>query len=224
MPRTFTLVSVVVHAVVIGGVLSLQALDVGPLPLPRDAMAFTERLVKIVDIALPAPPRRAAAAAEAAAPPDAAPIAAPERIAPETGLAREAAPAAATGEIPGGTGGGLAVIAIPGATLVPPATPPPPAPQQPVRLHVGIEPPRKIVNVDPLYPPLARAARQEGVVILETVIDVQGAVETVRVLRGFSLLNQAAVEAVQQWRFTPARLNGQPVPVVMTVTVNFSLR
>jgi protein TonB len=93
-----------------------------------------------------------------------------------------------------------------------------------VRLHSGIQPPRKIVDVSPQYPPLARAAHQQGVVILETVIGVQGAVETVHVLRGFPLLDDAAVEAVKQWRFTPAQLNGQPVPVVMTVTVNFTLR
>jgi protein TonB len=70
----------------------------------------------------------------------------------------------------------------------------------------------------------ARAARQQGVVILETIIDVDGNVTTVRVLRGYPLLDESAVEAVRQWRFTPALLNGQPIPVVMTVTVNFALR
>ena len=61
-------------------------------------------------------------------------------------------------------------------------------------------------------------------VILETVIDANGGVESVRVLRSVSLLDQAAVDAVKQWRFTPAMLNGQAVPVVMTVTVNFTLQ
>ena len=64
----------------------------------------------------------------------------------------------------------------------------------------------------------------QGVVILEAVIDAKGAVASVRVLRSIPLLDQAAVDAVQQWRFTPALLNSEPVPVVMTVTVNFTLQ
>jgi protein TonB len=82
----------------------------------------------------------------------------------------------------------------------------------------------KTVHVDPVYPALAQSSRKEGIVILEAVIDARGAVESVRVLRSQPLLDAAAVAAVQQWRFTPALLNGQPVPVVMTVTVNFSLK
>jgi protein TonB len=92
-------------------------------------------------------------------------------------------------------------------------------------LPVGrdIRRPVKIASVDPVYPEIARAARKEGVVILEVVIASDGRVDAVRVLRGVPMLDQAAVAAVQQWRFEPARLNGQVVPVVMTVTVNFQL-
>ena len=64
----------------------------------------------------------------------------------------------------------------------------------------------------------------EGVVILEAVIDADGSVTSVKVLRSIPLLDDAAVKAVRGWRFTPARLNGQAVPVVMTVTVNFTLQ
>ena len=60
--------------------------------------------------------------------------------------------------------------------------------------------------------------------ILEAVLDAQGQVESVRVLRSIPQLDRAALDAVQQWRFTPALLNGQAVPVVMTVTVNFTLQ
>jgi len=63
----------------------------------------------------------------------------------------------------------------------------------------------------------------QGFVILEAVISEDGAVRSLRVLRSQPLLDAAAVEAVRQWRFTPTLLNGQPVPVVMTVTVNFRL-
>jgi TonB family protein len=71
---------------------------------------------------------------------------------------------------------------------------------------------------------IAKQAHIQGVVILEAVLDAQGQVESVRVLRSIPQLDRAAVEAVQQWHFTPARLNGQAVPVVMTVTVNFTLQ
>jgi protein TonB len=103
------------------------------------------------------------------------------------------------------------------------APPPQPAPQRPVHLHAGIQAPRKITSVDPIYPQLARTAHAEGMVILEAIIDAQGRVESVKVLRSLPLLDQAAVDAVKQWTFTPAMLNGAAVPVVMTVTVNFQL-
>jgi protein TonB len=78
--------------------------------------------------------------------------------------------------------------------------------------------------VAPRYPAIAQASRVEGVVILEAVISEDGSVQDVRVLRSKALLDDAAVEAVRQWRFTPTLLGGQPVPVVMTVTVSFTLK
>jgi len=81
----------------------------------------------------------------------------------------------------------------------------------------------KVVDVAPIYSAIARAAHVRGVVILEAVLNTQGAVQSVRVLRSIPLLDQAAVDAVQQWRYTPGLLNGRAVPVVMTVTVNFRL-
>ena len=103
-----------------------------------------------------------------------------------------------------------AIEGVGGEALAPP--PPPPAP--PMRLHSGMTPPVKIADATPVYPVLARNAHVQGVVILETVLDAQGRVDSVHVLRSFPLLDQAAVDAVRQWRFTPALLNGQPVPVV----------
>jgi len=77
--------------------------------------------------------------------------------------------------------------------------------------------------VAPRYPAIAQASRVEGVVILEAVIAEDGSVQDVRVLRSKPLLDDAAMEAVRQWRFTPTLLGGQPVPVVMTITVSFTL-
>ena len=60
-------------------------------------------------------------------------------------------------------------------------------------------------------------------VILEAIIDPGGNVTNVRVLRSIPLLDNSAIEAVRQWKYEPTLLNGVPVPIVMTVTVNFAL-
>ena len=88
----------------------------------------------------------------------------------------------------------------------------------------NIKPPSKVKDVKPEYPAIARSARVQGVVILEAVIGQTGKVEETRVLRSIPLLDAAAIEAVKQWEFTPTLLNGVPVPVIMTVTVNFALQ
>jgi protein TonB len=71
---------------------------------------------------------------------------------------------------------------------------------------------------------MAQVARVEGVVILEAILDARGHVASVHVLRSVALLDQAAVAAVEQWTYTPTLLNGVAVPVVMTVTVQFTLQ
>jgi protein TonB len=84
--------------------------------------------------------------------------------------------------------------------------------------------PTKIADVAPAYPAIARAAGVQGTVLLQATIGLDGRVEDLQVLRSVPLLDQAAVTAVRQWRYTPTLLNGQPVAVVMTVTVGFRLR
>ncbi len=90
-------------------------------------------------------------------------------------------------------------------------------------LRVGghIAPPAKVHDVPPIAPAAAQRAGIRGVVIVEVTIDVDGTVSNARVLRSIPLLDPAAVEAVRQWRYSPTLLNGQAVPVVMTVTVPF---
>jgi protein TonB len=102
--------------------------------------------------------------------------------------------------------------------------PPPPPPQAPVRVGGAIKPPTKIKDVRPVYPPIAQSARVSGVVIIEATIGADGKVKDAKVLRSIPLLDQAALDAVKQWTFTPTLLNGVPVPVIMTVTVNFTLQ
>jgi protein TonB len=84
--------------------------------------------------------------------------------------------------------------------------------------------PTKIRNVNPVYPQIAQSARIQGTVVIEATIDREGKVSEARVLRSVPLLDQAALDAVRQWEYTPTLLNGEPVPVIMTVTVNFTLR
>ena len=92
-------------------------------------------------------------------------------------------------------------------------------------LKVGgaIRSPQKTKDVEPDYPPVAAAAKVQGVVILEVLVGADGRVNDARVLRSVPLLDRAALDAVRQWEFTPTLLNGAPVPIVMTTTVNFVL-
>jgi protein TonB len=94
---------------------------------------------------------------------------------------------------------------------------------KPARVGGNIKAPTKTRDVRPEYPPLAQSARVQGVVILEATIRADGRVQDARVLRSIPLLDQAAIDAVKQWEFTPTLLNGVAVPVIMTVTVQFTL-
>jgi protein TonB len=221
--RALAFLSLVVHAVVIGTIVVAQAVAVGTLPTPRRPVTFVEpRPVRLIDLTRPNQVRRSSTAAPGTTPSASqttvAPTEAPTGITQETGL-EPAAFSTPTGALERGGGGGLEGVGLVEGVKAPP---PPPKPA-PVRLHMGMQPPRKIADVAPLYPAIARAARVSGIVILEAVIDARGRVESVRVLRSIPTLDQAAVDAVRQWRFTPTLLNGEPVPIVMTVTVNFTL-
>jgi len=92
-----------------------------------------------------------------------------------------------------------------------------------VRIGGTIRPPIKIRDVKPAYPDDARAARVQGVVIIEVTLGVDGSVVDTYVLRSVPMLDAAALEAVRQWRFAPTVLDGEPVEAIMTVTVNFTL-
>lgn len=144
-----------------------------------------------------------------------APVDVPEQIKPEESLdlgVEGGVAGGVEGGVPGGVVGGV-VGGLPDA----------PAAVQAVRVGGQIKEPKKLKNVAPAYPDIAKQARVQGVVILECTISPQGKVTDVKVLRGIPLLDAAAIEAVKQWVYTPTLLNGVPVPVIMTVTVNFRL-
>jgi TonB family protein len=92
-----------------------------------------------------------------------------------------------------------------------------------VRVGGAIRNPTKTKNVLPVYPAVAKSARVGGTVLVEATIGPDGKVADARVVKSVPLLDQAALDAVRQWRFTPTLLNNIPVSVVMTVTVNFTL-
>jgi TonB family protein len=139
-------------------------------------------------------------------------------------------PGGVVGGVPGGVSGGVAGEIRSDMPPPPPPPPPPPGPpvevdgQAAVRVGGNIAPPTKVKDVRPVYPPEAMGAKVQGVVILEAVIDSAGDVRSAKVLRSIPLLDEAAVAAVEQWKFVPTLLNGVAVPVVMTVTVNFTLQ
>jgi protein TonB len=93
-----------------------------------------------------------------------------------------------------------------------------------VRVSSLLQTPKKLRDVSPVYPSLAQSVKVQGVVILEATIGIDGRVQKVSVLRSIPLLDAAAIEAVSQWQYTPTLLNNVPVPVIMTVTVNFTLK
>ncbi len=94
---------------------------------------------------------------------------------------------------------------------------------EPVRIGNGVPPPAKIHDVPPVYPPAARVAGVQGLVVLEATIDPAGEVSGIEVLRSVPELEAAAVAAVEQWRYEPTLVDGAPVSVLMTVTINFLL-
>ena len=96
----------------------------------------------------------------------------------------------------------------------------------PAQVRVGgdIKEPKKIKDVKPVYPESAKAAGVQGIVIIEIIIGTDGSVNEAKVLRPVPELDRAAIDAVMQWKYTPTLLNGEPVKVIMTVTVTFTLQ
>ena len=87
-----------------------------------------------------------------------------------------------------------------------------------------ISTPRKIKDVQPVYPEDAKAAGVTGVVILEARVERDGTVSDAQVIRSVEMLDQSALDAVLQWEFEPGTLDGEPVPVVVTITIAYTLK
>jgi protein TonB len=216
--RTYTFaLSLGAHASMIAFVIVAPIFATGDLPEPPRSSTFVLVTTKAPDVPPPAPQPAVAARVSN---PSATPVVKPD------GITEEPPPAP-------GSDVGIVDDVVRGLDVIPADSvvggdvigPPPPSRvlQTPIRTGGDVKPPQKIHHVAPVYPAIARSARVGGIVILETTIAEDGSVQDVRVIRSIPLLDAAAVDAVRQWRFTPSRLNGQPVRVLMTVTVSFTL-
>lgn len=205
-------------------VVAVLLLMVLPITAALDLPGIYSRLPTVMLASVPSMPPEPpppAAAAPVTNTVSAVPLEAPE------GVREETPRPAATATV--GVPGGLPVTGDPTAftrplnegTSLAPQLPPPVKPRP---VGGDIRPPERLVFKAPAYPPLAQAARIEGTVILEAVIDAQGVVQDVTVLRSVPMLDRAAIDAVRQWRYSPTRLNGVAIPIVMSVTVTFSIR
>jgi len=130
------------------------------------------------------------------------------------------------GGVPGGTPGGV-IGGIIGS--VPTAAPPPPPPVEQKktvqRTRVGgqVQAANLIRQPKPVYPPLAKQARIQGVVRFNAIIGKDGTIQNLTMISGHPLLVPAAQEAVKQWLYKPTLLNGEPVEVATVIDVNFTL-
>jgi len=130
------------------------------------------------------------------------------------------------GGIPGGQLGGVigGIISSTSSLAAVPNLSKPMALPQRLRISQGVSKGLLVFRVEPAYPVLARQAHVQGTVVLTAIIDKEGNIQNLQLVSGHPLLTPAAIEAVKQWRYKPFLLNGQPVLIETTVTVNFSLR
>jgi periplasmic protein TonB len=129
------------------------------------------------------------------------------------------------GGIPGGETGGV-LGGILGGIARGPIAPTATALEAKKTVHqVGgaVKPPRAVEVIQPNYPPVARTAHVEGVVVIDAIIDERGDVVEARAVSGPGLLIPAALKAIVQWKYEPTYLDGTPVPIRMEVQVEFHL-
>lgn len=210
--------SIVSHAIVVAILIVAPLTATNVLPTPQSVLVFAITPPPPPTPPPPLPEIRVTPPAPAdVAPinPNAAPFEAPTGIVEEPPFVpTTTAPPA---RLPvSNTGTALASPSLPVSLATPP-------PSRPIPVGGAVGEPRKLHHVPPTYPTVARAARVSGVVILEATIARDGSVKDARILRSNAMFDQAAIDAVRQWRYTTPTLNGVPVDVTMTVTVRFTM-
>lgn len=227
--RSVTLgTSLAIHALLIAAIVIVPLFYEEALPAPGDSIrAFFVSPAEVAPPPPPPPPPAPAAARllrrapVAASTPPPSSFVAPVDV-PEAPLVPEQLDLSGVeGGVPGGVEGGVPGGVVGGIVGGLPAEPPPPP--RVVRIGGKITAPKLAHLVQPQYPILAQQVRLKGVVVLEAHVAVEGMVKGVRALSGPVLLQDAAIEAVKQWRYRPLLLNGEPVEFIVIVTVNFNL-
>jgi protein TonB len=229
-PGAVRLISLAAHVMILAAVALVPMLWLTTeLPTPPAMMAFIASAPAPPPPPPPPPPvaKRSTPAVRPAQTTGAfvAPAEVPAAITPESGI-QEGVPGGVEGGVEGGIEGGVAGGVLGGLPVDPPAPPPPPAPvEAPKAVRVGgdIQAPALVARIEPKYPLIALKAQIQGLVILEAEVDAEGRVTGVRILRSGGILDEAALEAVKQWRYSPLSLNGRAVPFVVAVTVAFRL-
>ena len=229
--KATTLVSLLLEALLVGVFVLVPLIFTQALP--------TEKLVTALVAPPPPPPPPPPPSAARSTPSEPKPVTKaeispdeirvptkiPNKIVQTQEQASAAAPSVAgvVGGVPGGVAGGQ-VGGVIGGVLggIPAAVPKMEAPQR-VRVSQGVVQGLLVHQVEPEYPPVAKAAHIQGAVVLQALIGKDGAVKQVQVLSGPPMLASAAQIAVKQWRYKPYILNGQPVEVDTTINVNFTM-
>lgn len=192
-------------------------------PVPRAAMMMAFVAAPPPPPPPPPPPKAPEPAQTASKPMPTNPAAAP--VEPPKEILAEGPPIEFDDEtfegVPGGVVGGIAGGLEPLAP--PPPPPPPPEPRKPVRVGGVIKEPALVYRVEPVYPGVAISANIQGTVILEAMVDEEGNVASLKVLRSVPVLDKPALDAVKQWRYSPVILNGRPEKFILTVAVTFRL-
>jgi protein TonB len=132
-------------------------------------------------------------------------------------------PGGVPGGLPGGVPGGLGQWLRTPTSATAPAPKEVPVPPMRVRRGGEVQQADLIYAPKPAYPVLAKSSRIQGAVVMDAIISKDGTVDNLVVKSGHPLLIQAAMDAVRQWRYRPTLLNGEPVEVITTITVNFTL-
>lgn len=109
------------------------------------------------------------------------------------------------------------------ASYKPPTTHQSTSAPEPLHVPAGVIAGTKISGINPIYPPEAKVNRIQGAVVLRAIIAKTGAVDALQVVSGPEELRQSALEAVSQWTYRPYLLNGQPIAVETTITINYTL-
>ena len=111
---------------------------------------------------------------------------------------------------------------MPTSASLPP--PPPAVSKTPLRVGGRVKPPRAISMIQPTYPEIARAARIQGDVVIDAVIDTNGNIVQMKLVSGHPLLVGAAMDALRRWKYEPTYLDEQPVSIELNVTIHFTMQ